>query len=78
MVKIIDSLEFGVEVRECKKCSRVEVVHCMDCHCSRPLNRNHSYEDAFMEGCLWCTLRQDGVLPDDYCSDGQRRADNGE
>lgn len=49
----------------------VEVVRCRDCQWARPLNRKDSYEDAFVEGCIWCRERQDGVMPDDYCSDGK-------
>lgn len=50
-----------------------KIVRCRDCQWARPLNRKDRYEDAFVEGCIWCRERQDGVMPDDYCSDGKRK-----
>jgi hypothetical protein len=52
----------------------VEVVRCKDCIHHRQLDRTDSYEDSFIEGCLWCMLgRGDGVMPEQFCDDGKRR-----
>lgn len=35
-----------------------------------------SYEDSFIEGCLWCMLgRGDGVMPEQFCDDGEKNHD---
>lgn len=52
----------------------VEVVRCKDCIHHRQLDRKDSYEDSFVEGCLWCMLgRGDGVMPEQFCDYGKRR-----
>lgn len=51
----------------------IPVVRCEDCRHARPLNRRDSYEDRFIEDCVWCMMREDGVFPEGYCSDGERR-----
>lgn len=54
----------------------VEVVRCRDCKSSRPLNRENWVEGQFIDKCVWCDAHRDGVLPDDFCSDGERRGEN--
>lgn len=51
----------------------VEVVRCKDCIHHRQLDRKDRYEDSFAEGCLWCMLDGDGVMPEQFCDDGKRR-----
>lgn len=54
----------------------VKVVRCGECKHSRALDRTDNYEDTFIEGCLWCMMcRGDGVMPDDFCSCGERKGD---
>ena len=48
------------------------IVECYECTHSRPLNRKDTYENNFVEGCLWCQYWKDGVLADDYCSNGEK------
>lgn len=60
-------------IKEAPTIDAVEVVRCGHCKHARPLNRENSFEDSFIEGCVWCGKRQDGVLPDEFCSDGERR-----
>ena len=51
----------------------VEVVRCKDCIHHRQLDRTDSYEDSFIEGCLWCMLgRGDGVMPEQFCDYGAK------
>lgn len=53
----------------------VNVVFCKDCRYSRPINRKDSYENSYIEECIFCIEHDKGKLPDDYCSDGVRRDD---
>lgn len=65
------------EVREKFGVEFAEVVRCKDCEHSRPLDRKDTLENSFVEGCVWCMGRSDGVFEDDFCSDGERRDNNG-
>lgn len=50
------------------------VVRCGQCKHSRELDRKDPYESAYVEGCLWCLNgRGDGVMPDQYCDEGERK-----
>lgn len=56
-----------------------EVIQCKDCIESRALNRSDPYENRFIESCLWCTNGRGGVLPEQFCDEGERkRAENEE
>lgn len=70
----IDSLEFGVVVRKCKECDRVEVVRCEDCeHYDCRICKLHSEEpDQYSTG------HTAYMEPDDFCSYGERRCNDGE
>lgn len=51
-------------------------VRCEKCRYSRPIDRNDSYENSYIDGCIFCIEHDKGKLPDDYCSDGVRRETN--
>ena len=55
-----------------------EVVQCKDCKDSRELNRKDPYENRFIEGCLWCTNGRGGVLPEQFCDEGERKREENE
>lgn len=55
------------------KVDAVEVVRCKDCVNARPLNMEDSEESCYIDGCVWCIERQTGMMPDEYCSDGERK-----
>lgn len=54
----------------------VKVVRCKNCVNARPLNRNDRYENSYAEGCVWCIERQVGMLPEEYCSDGECKGED--
>lgn len=51
----------------------VPVVRCKDCEYHRPINRKDTYENLFVDGCVWCLEHDDGMRADDFCSYGERR-----
>ena len=50
----------------------VRVVRCADCKESRELRRNDPTEDRYVEGCLWCMGHGHGVLPTQFCAEGDK------
>ena len=51
----------------------VEVVRCYQCIYSRKLNRKRQKEKEFTSKCIWCSYYETGKLPNDFCSDGERK-----
>lgn len=64
---VLDSID------EAPTVDAVEVVRCSQCIYSRELDRSDPMENRYVEGCLWCEYHCTGELPDEYCSDGERR-----
>ena len=67
---VIDFIKRNYSIRE--------VVQCKDCKDSRELNRKDPYENRFIEGCLWCTNGRGGVLPEQFCDEGERKREENE
>lgn len=55
-----------------------KVVRCSRCCHSRELDRSDPYENLYVEGCLWCEFHGTPAMPDEYCSDSERRCGDGE
>lgn len=53
----------------------VKVVRCKNCVNARPLNKADRVESAYRDDCVWCIERQTGMMPDEYCSDGESRCE---
>lgn len=51
----------------------VQFTRCAECRYSRELNRDDPVERKFVEGCVWCTERSDGVFRSGGCSEGLPR-----
>lgn len=47
----------------------VEVVRCMDCVC---MGKRPPLPEGYREDCGWCMQHGRVVLPEDFCSDGER------
>lgn len=60
-------------IKEAPTIDAVEVVRCAQCRYSKELDRSDPMENRYVEGCLWCEYHGTGELPDEYCSDGERR-----
>lgn len=60
-------------IKEAPTVDAVEVVRCSKCCHSRELDRSDRTENQYVDGCLWCEYHGTGKLPDEYCSDGERR-----
>ena len=51
----------------------VEVVRCRDCVC---MGKRPPLPEGYREDCGWCMLHGRVVLPEDYCSNGERMDDD--
>lgn len=51
----------------------VEVVRCKDCVC---MGKRPPLPEGYREDCGWCMLHGRVVLPEDYCSNGERMDDD--
>lgn len=47
----------------------VEVVRCRDCVC---MGKRPPLPEGYREDCGWCMLHGRVVLPEDFCSNGER------
>ena len=47
----------------------VQVVRCKDCVC---MGKRPPLPEGYREDCGWCMLHGRVVLPEDYCSNGER------
>lgn len=64
------------EIRNFPTVDVVEVVRCKDCRHAREMN--HREKQLYLEGCVMCSQvdingEQNPMLPDDFCSYGERR-----
>ena len=51
----------------------VQVVRCRDCVC---MGKRPPLPEGYREDCGWCMLHGRVVLPEDYCSNGERMDDD--
>ena len=51
----------------------VKVVRCRDCVC---MGKRPPLPEGYREDCGWCMLHGRVVLPEDYCSNGERMDDD--
>lgn len=51
----------------------VEVVRCRDCVC---MGKRPPLPEGYREDCGWCMLHGRVVLPEDFCSNGERMDDD--
>lgn len=56
----------------------VQFIRCAECQYSRELNRADHVENKYVEGCVWCMERSDGVFRNGGCSEGLPRKENGD
>lgn len=51
----------------------VQVVRCRDCVC---MGKRPPLPEGYREDCGWCMLHGRVVLPEDFCSNGERMDDD--
>lgn len=51
----------------------VQVVRCKDCVC---MGKRPPLPEGYREDCGWCMLHGRVVLPEDFCSNGERMDDD--